>query len=163
MKHLARILIAFAMVSGALLPAPSASAKSTRIDFTGIEWCDPDTFVVTREWMSGPNNYHSRGLSQTCYETATIPQMTGTVYLYNFRINAFDNFSQAQVSGEFRFVSVEGGEFLGTATSPRSFVTFMAIGHGVGIYQGLELHWFLDESGEQTVFWGYILDPGNGN
>ncbi len=162
MKHLARILIAFAIVSVALLPASSASAKATRIEFTGTELCDPN-WVVVRDWMSGSDNEHMRGISTTCVETATIPQMTGTVYIYDFRLNAFDNFSAYGLSGKFRFVSTEGGEFVGTTTSPRNFVYHMAVGHGVGKYEGLELHWFVYESGEQTVFSGYILDLGHGN
>ena len=162
MKHLARILIAFAVVSCALLPASGASAKATRIPFTGTEWCDEDTVGLVRDWVSGPN-YHARGLSQTCYETATIPEMTGTLYVYDVLFNEFGNSGEGGVTGKLRFVSDEGGEFLGSWTWGRDDVGPTAVGHGVGKYQGLELHWFLDESGVPTIFSGYILDPGSGH
>ncbi len=163
MKYLARILIAFAIVSCVLLPAPSVSANPNRTDFTGTELCEDSTYNFVREWMSGPNNYHARGVSQTCYETASIPEMTGTLYLYDFRLNAFDNFSTYGLSGKFRLVSAEGGEWVGTTESPRSSSIVTVVGHGVGKYQGLELHWFLDHSVQPVVFSGYILDPGTGN
>jgi hypothetical protein len=162
MKHAARILMALVVVACTLLPAASASAKATRIPFTGTEWCDEGTYTFVREWLSGPN-YHIRGLSGICYETANIPQMTGTAYLYDVRANEFGNSGEGGVSGKLRFVSDEGGEFLGTWTWGRDDFGPTAVGHGVGKYQGLELHWFLDESGMPTVFSGYILDPGGGH
>jgi hypothetical protein len=157
MKHTVRILIGLCLVLSVLLPLTIASAKPTRIDFTGSEWCDPNTFVFTREWWDG-DNYHARGISQTCYDTATIPQMTGMDYLYDSRLDAFDNFAQMKMSGKLNFVSDEGGEWVATWKLPLDSETITVIGHGKGKYKGLELHWFLKLDGS---FQGYILDRGN--
>ena len=79
-----------------LLAAPiPAHARNTQITFTGSEWCDPDTLIFGRAWMSGPN-FHADGITQVCYDTASIPQLTGIDYLFDARINLVGDGLRAQ-------------------------------------------------------------------
>jgi hypothetical protein len=69
--------------------------------------------------------------------------MTRTDYLYDSRLDAFENFAQMKMSGKLRLVSDEGGEWIATWKLSLGSDTITVIGHGKGIYEGLELHWFL--------------------
>ena len=157
MKTIFRFLIVFMLVAGVFLPMRIASAKETRIDFRGKEWCDPSTLVISREWWSG-SDYHARGVSQTCYDFATIRQMTGKGYLFNARMDAFDNFTTWKMSGRSRMVTIEGGEWLSTWILPRGSdtITLIAVGHGK--YNGMTMYMFL--SFVDSTFYGYIIGPG---
>ena len=83
--------------------------------------------------------------------------MTGTDYLYDAQLDAFDNFAQMQMSGKLRFASDEAGEWLAIWIWPRGSDTISVLGFGKGKYDGLALHWFLKEDGS---FWGNITDRG---
>ena len=157
MKTVFRLLIVLMLVAGVFLPMSIARAKETRIDFSGREWCDPSTLVIGREYWNG-NDYHARGISQICYDFATIPQMTGTGHLFNSRMDAFDNFTTMKMSGHSRMVTIEGGEWLSTWILPRGSdtITLVAVGHGK--YNGLTLHMFL--SFLDNSFYGYITGLG---
>ncbi len=157
MKQIMRISIILALVITVLLPMANASSITNRIDFTGSEWCDPDTLTVIREWMAGPN-YQARGLAQVCHDTADIPQMIGTDYLSDGRISFVGSDGNFILSGKLRMVTREGGVWVGSWTLPPNLDTVQVIGHGEGIYEGLQLHWFLSLDGP---FNGYILAPGD--
>jgi hypothetical protein len=157
MKSVLRILIVLMLIVGVLMLVTIASAKTARIDFTGSEWCDPDTFTLIREWMAGPN-YQAKGLTEICYDTADIPQMTGTDYLYDGRISFVGNSDNFILSGKLRMETDEGGVWMGSWTLPANSNTIKVVGHGEGIYEGLQLHWFLDLDGP---FYGYIIDQGH--
>jgi len=133
-----------------------ASAKTTRIYFTGSEWCDSDTFIFTRVWESGPN-LHLDGITQTCYDTASIPQLTGTDYLFDARINFVGDGPNFILSGKLRMESAEGGVWVGSWVLPANTTIIQVIAHGEGIYEGQQLHWFLDEA--DGSFNGYIVVP----
>ena len=152
-----RILIVILLAATILLPAAQASARTTRIEFTGSEWCDPDTLTVAREWMAGPN-YQARGLTQVCYDTADIPQMTGTDYLSDGNVKFIGSGGNLILSGKLRMETGEGGVWVGSWTLPANSTTIQVIGHGEGKYEGMKLHWFLSLDGP---FYGYILSPGN--
>jgi len=157
MKHLARNLTIFILVIGMLLPLTVASAKTIRTDFTGFEWCDPDTLTVIREWIAGPN-YQARGLIQVCHDTADIQQMTGTDYLSDARVIIVETTGAFILTGKLRMETDEGGVWVGSWTLPANSDTVQVIGHGEGLYEGLQLHWFLRLDGP---FYGYITDPGS--
>jgi hypothetical protein len=157
MKHIMHILFVLTLVFSLLFPMTIASANPNRIDFSGSEWCDPSTLNVIREWMAGPN-YQARGLTQVCYDTADIPQMTGTDYLSDGRVIFVGNTGDLVLTGKLRMVTNEGGVWVGSWRLPANSDTVQVIGHGEGIYEGLQLHWFLNLDGP---FEGYIVDPGN--
>jgi hypothetical protein len=148
-----RILIVFLMAAAILLPTAPANAKTTRINFTGSEWCDESTLTLIREWMAGPN-YQARGLSQICFDTADIPQMTGTDYLYDGQLKIVGKGAKNFIiSGKLRMETAEGGIWLGSWVLPANSTTIQVIGHGEGLYEGRHLHWFLSLEGP---FEGYI-------
>jgi hypothetical protein len=157
MKTSLRILIIAMLLIGILLPAALASAKSSRIDFTGNEWCDPNTLTVIREWIAG-SNYQARGLTQVCYDTADIPQMSGTDYLSDGRISFVGINGNFILSGKLRMETREGGVWVGSWTLLSNSNTVQVIGHGEGIYEGLQLYWFLSLDGP---FSGYIAGLDN--
>lgn len=149
------ILIIFLLVGIILMPAANVNAGATRIEFTGTEWCDPDTLTAERVWTAGPN-LHARSWTQTCYETADIPYMNGTTYLYDGLANVGSHYI---INVKFRMVTVVEGVWVGNCELPANTNTINCVGHGEGIYEGLELHWFAHpNSGEPTPFTGYIID-----
>jgi hypothetical protein len=135
-----------------------AHAEHSRIYFTGSELCDPDTFFFARAWVSGPN-LHLDGITQTCYDIATIPQLTGTDYLFDARINLVGGEPNFNLSGKLRMVSDEGGVWNGSWTLPANTAIIKVIAQGEGKYEGQQLHWFLNE--EDGSFSGYIDTTGN--
>jgi len=151
-----RILFIIVLVAAILATTGAASAKTMRIDFTGSEWCDPDTFLFARVWESGPN-LHIDGITQTCYDTASIPQLTGTNNLFDARINLVGGGPNFNLSGKLRMESAEGGVWVGSWVWPANAATIQVIAHGEGLYEGQQLHWFLVDGGP---FWGYIVIPG---
>jgi hypothetical protein len=154
MKSVLRILIVLTLVIGVLSPMTIAKAKTTRIDFTGSESCVPGTLTLIREWMAGPN-YLARGLTEVCLDTADIPQMTGTDYLYDGQVRFVGNTGNFILSGKLRMETDEGGVWLGSWVLPANSTTIQVIGHGEGLYEGLHLHWFLSLDGP---FNGYITE-----
>lgn len=140
------------------LAVPMAGyAKSSRIYFTGSEWCDPDTFNFARIWESGPN-LHIDQVTQTCLDTASIPQLTGTDYLFDARINLVGGGPNFILSGKLRMESDDGGVWVGSWVLPANTTTIKVIAHGEGLYEGQKLHWFLDEV--DGSFSGYIDKAG---
>jgi hypothetical protein len=152
-----KLFLVLTVIAALLLATMPASAETTRIDFTGFDSCDPDTLIFTRAWEAGPN-LHIAGITQTCHDTASIPQLTGTTYLFDSRINLVGGESNFIIFGKFRTESDEGGVWVGSWVLPANTSTIQVVGHGEGLYEGQQLHWFLDVSGP---FWGYILTPGN--
>jgi len=151
-----RIFIILLLLIGAMaIPVTIVSARATRIDFTGSEWCDPATLNAERLWWPGPN-LQVRGWTQTCYETANIPQMNGTTYLYDGLAVIGNNYV---VNVNFRMETTGGGVWTGVCQLPANTDVIKCIGHGEGVYEGLELHWFPGPNmGTPTPFTGYILD-----
>jgi hypothetical protein len=153
-KHILSVLI---LVVALLATTSVVSAKATRIYFTGSEWCDPNTLIIGKEWPAGPN-YQIRQITQTCYDTASITQLTGTDYLYDARINLVGGGPNFILSGKLQMVSDEGGVWNGSWTLPANTTIIKVIAHGEGKYKGQQLHWFLDLAGP---FSGYIEETGN--
>ena len=153
-----KVLTSLAVMSILLtlaMPVP-ASAANMRIDFTGTETgCDP--LISSREWPSGPN-YHIHVESQTCFEAATIAQFTGTNYPYDGVINLVGRGSVLTITGKFRMETDEGGIWVGNFTWPANTNILIGIGHGQGIYKGLNVHLFVDET--TGMFSGYIDTSG---
>ncbi len=148
------LVLALGVVGTITMPATNVSAKAARIAFTGTEMCSPDTMTAMRLWMAGPN-LQVRGWTETCNDTADIPQMTGTVYLYDGLAIIGRNYI---INVKFRMETTEGGVWVGTALLAADSNIINCVGHGEGIYEGLELHWFLDNSnGDPKPFYGYIM------
>lgn len=135
-----------------------AHAENPRIYFTGSEVCNPYTFLFARIWESGPN-LHIDQITQTCYDTASIPQLTGTDYLLDARMNLVGGAPNFILSGKLHMVSDEGGAWNGSWTLPANTTIIKVIAQGEGKYDGQQLHWFLDEVG--GTFSGYIEEIGN--
>lgn len=149
MKSKRYTLLAILLVLILLASAAPVSAKTTRVEFTGNEACDDP--LILKEWMSGPN-YHANGITSTCYDTASIPELTGTDYLTDGRMKFVGpNFI---LVGTLRMESAEGGVWKGSWVLPANSTTIQVTGHGEGKYEGMELHWFLSLDGP---FWGYIV------
>ncbi len=149
--------IAFVIVLASLLLATAgvASAQTARIDFSGSEWC-PDTFLFGSIRFPGPN-LQIRDITQVCYDTASIPQLTGTDYLSDSNLHAVGKGGNFILTGKLRMESVEGGAWVGTWVWATNMDTIQVVAHGEGKYEGMQLHWFLTEEGP---FWGYILVTG---
>lgn len=158
MKDKKYVLLAFMLITAILLTTTVANAEGTRNYFTGSEWCDPDTFIFARVWESGPNA-HLDGITQTCHDTANIPQLMGTDYLFDARINLVGGGPNFILSGKLLMQSDEGGVWVGSWVLPANTTTIQVIAHGEGLYEGQQLHWFLDE--ENGSFSGYIKGTGN--
>ncbi len=62
------------------------------------------------------------------------------------------------LSGKLRMESAEGGAWVGSWVMPANTTTIQVIAHGEGLYEGQQLHWFLDDAGP---FNGYIEETGN--
>jgi len=155
------ILLIVVLLASILLTTTVASAKGTRIYFTGSEWCDQGTFTFARIWESGPN-LHLDQITQTCYDTASIPQLTGTDYLFDARMNLVGGGPKFILSGKLRMESAEGGVWVGSWVLPANTTTIKVIAHGEGLYEGQQLHWFLEETGNGSgPFSGYIEVTGN--
>ena len=151
-----RILFVIVLVAVMYATTGIASAKTSRTDFTGSEWC-PDTITFIRAIEAGPN-LHLAGISQTCYDTASIPQLTGTDYLSDSMLHLVGNGSNFIITGKLRMESEEGGIWVGSWVLPANTDTIQVIANGQGLYEGQELHWFLNLAGP---FYGYILNTGN--
>ena len=97
-----------------------------------------------------------RGWTQTCHEAADILQMTGTTYLYDGLASVGNNYI---VNIKFRMDTDEGGVWAGNCVLAANTLIIKCVGHGEGIYEGLELHWFpAPNFGNTTSFTGTILD-----
>ena len=152
MKSKKCILLAVLSVLILLLSATTVSAKTTRVEFTGYEVCDPP--LILKEWVAG-FTWHANGITSTCYDTASIPELTGTDYLTGFTAQMVGkNFI---MFGKLRMESDEGGVWIGSWVFPAHSPTIQVIAHGEGMYEGMELHWFISLDGP---FWGYIIDTG---
>ena len=156
MKTVLGILIGLTLVLGVLLPVSSAGAKPARIEFTGSESCTGDLKFI-RQWITGPN-FQARGLTETCLDTADIPEMTGIDYLYDGKVSIVGENGNFILSGKLRMESNEGGAWVGSWVLPANSDTIQVIGHGEGIYEGYQLHWFLSLDGP---FYGYIIEKGD--
>jgi hypothetical protein len=149
------VLIIFLLVSSLLLPVNAANAQAERTEFTGWEVCDAETLSAMRLWMAGPN-FQVRGWSETAYETASIAQMTGTTYIYDGLAIIGKNYI---VNAKFRMETDEGGVWVGVSRKAADSPTITSIGHGEGIYEGLEFRLYQNmctEGGQP--FHGYIID-----
>jgi hypothetical protein len=153
------IFAANAMLFALAIPVV-VHAENSRIYFTGSEWCDSNTFIFARIWESGPN-LHLDQITQTCYDTASIPRLTGTDYLFDARMNLVGGGPNFILSGKLRMVSDEGGVWVGSWVLPANTTTIQIIAHGEGLYEGQQLHWFLEETGNGSgPFSGYIEETG---
>ncbi len=149
-----RILFVIVLLAAILLTATTASAKTTRIDFTGSETCSPDV-NFERVKLAGPN-LQIKHITSVCYDTASIPQLTGTDYLTDGDMHyAGPNWI---LVGNLRMESDEGGVWVGSWVLPANADTIQVVAHGEGLYEGMELHWYLSLDGP---FSGYISVPGN--
>ncbi len=156
MKTIMRILLAVAL-SPLLLSVPAAQAQgATRISFTNHEVCDPGTFVWERAWLAGQVD-QIRGITQTCYETASIPQMTGVAYLLDARLISVDDKPTFVLGGKIRIEAQDNCVWVGGWTWPAKSRNVQVVAHGDGTCQGMELHWSEDASGAGG---GYILVTG---
>ncbi len=143
-------LAAIAILIAVVLPNP-AYAQATRIDFTGFERC-PKPPLWLRAWEAGPN-FLMTGMTSTCYDRADIPQLTGTDYLLGSTMKYVGTGPNWILTGKLRMESKEGGVWEGSWVLPANATTIQVIAHGEGLYEGLQLHWFLTLDGP---FWGYI-------
>jgi hypothetical protein len=148
----------FVIVLAALLVATTgaARARATRIEFTGMTACDPDSVTLIREWPAGPN-YQGRGFTQICYDDiASTPQMLGIEYI-SFKVQQVGpNFI---LSGTDRMETYEGGVWVGSWVLPAHSDTLRIIMRGEGKYPGQQLRMF--ENVITNEFWGYIEDTGD--
>jgi len=151
-----RILFFIIVVITILATTGVASAKTTRIDFTGSEWCDPDTLIFGNVRLAGPN-VQIKPFTEVCYDTASIPQLTGTDYLTDGNVHFVGNGQNFILSGKLQMQSDEGGVWVGSWVLPENTSTIKVVAHGEGLYDGMVLYWFLSLDGP---FWGYILNPG---
>jgi hypothetical protein len=160
MKTKFYIFLVLLLAVGFILPVKPVSARTTRIEFKGSEWCDPSTMSAIKAWLAGPN-LQVRGFSQVCSDTADIPQMTGTTYLYDGKVSFVGEVENFVINGKLRTETDEGGVWVASWQLGANSNIVQIIGHGEGIYEGLQLHWFVVESDEDSSpFEGYILDPG---
>jgi hypothetical protein len=163
MKRMKSILLALLLVASLLASTGVASAKTHRINFSGSEWCDPATVNIGSVRQLGPNLQVIKLISQTCYDTASVPQLTGTDYLKDAKLYVL-NGNLFKMNGNLRMESSEGGAWEGHWVMPANSTTIQVTAHGKGLYKGMELHWFLslesDATGNNT-FWGYIENPHN--
>jgi hypothetical protein len=148
-----RIILVIIMVASLLVAPGVARAGTTRVEVTGSEWCDMDTFIFDRIWESGLN-LHIDGITQTCYDTASIPQLTGIDYLYDAQLKYVGNGPNFNLSGKLRMESAEGGTWEGSWVLPANTTIIQVVAHGEGLYEGQHLYWFLDEA--DGSFSGYI-------
>jgi hypothetical protein len=156
MKTRMFMIVALIAALFALAAPVRAHAENTRIYFTGSEWCDPNSLIFGRAWMSGPN-FHANGITQVCYDTASIPQLIGTAYLFDGRI-VVNGLELYPISGKYRMESNEGGVWTGSWILPANSNIIRLTAHGEGKYEGLQLHLFEDDSAGS--FWGYIDTGG---
>ncbi len=152
-----RIMLVIIILASLLVAPGMARAETTRIEFTGFEWCDMNTFIFDRIWESGPN-FHIAGITQTCYDTASLPQLTGIDYLYDAQLKDVGDGPNFILSGNLRMESEEGGTWVGSWVLPANTTIIQVIAHGEGLYDGQHLHWFLDEA--DGSFSGYINISG---
>ncbi len=156
MKSKKYILLIVILLAAILLTTTTASAKTTRIDFTGSEWCDPDTLMIDKIQPAGPN-LHIKHITSVCYDTASIPQLTGIDHLTDGDVHfAGPNWI---LVGNLRMESNEGGVWVGSWVLPANSTTIQVVAHGEGMYEGMELHWFLDAECDVCSFSGYIIMP----
>lgn len=155
MKGKNYVLLIIALLALILFMSNKASAKTTRIDFTGSERCDPDTLMFDKLQLAGPNLQIKR-ITQICYDTASIPHLTGADYLTDGDMHLVG--SNFVLVGNLRMESEEGGVWMGSWVLPANTTTIQVIAHGEGLYEGMILHWYLSLDGP---FWGYILTPGS--
>jgi hypothetical protein len=136
MKKMLRVLTFVVLIALVLMPYGAVSAKSTHITFTGSERCDPSTIKIKKEWTDA-KGYHARGMTETCYDTADTPMMTGTDYLDLASVDIIDG--QAKISGKIRIVTEEGGTWLANCKLRLGSDTIKCEGTGRGLYKGLSL------------------------
>jgi hypothetical protein len=152
MKTLLRFVMVLTLATVILLPATRVSANATRIEFTVSETCDNDLTNV-REWSAGPN-FHATGITQTCHDLGSIPQVTGTVYLTDGNMHYVGN--NAIMTGLARFETDEGGVWVGRWTF--SAGVFILVAHGAEMYEGQQYFGFHNLNSGLNK--GYILMPG---
>ena len=150
-----RILIILLLGVVIVIPTTIVNARATRIDFVGTELCDPATLYAESLWWAGPN-LQVRGWTQTCYESADTSEMEGVTYLYDGLAVIGNNYV---VNVNFLMITNEGGVWRGVCQLGANTDIIKCVGHGEGIYEGLELHSFPSpNNGEPTQFTGYVLD-----
>jgi hypothetical protein len=155
MKTTLRVLLVLVLTFIVLLPTKIASAKETRIEFTGYEECTGDTLIIPVEWYPG-RNWQARGATETCVDTADTPMMIGEDHLYDMAAHSVGvgNFI---LNGKLRMETYEGGIWVGSWELIPSTYIIKVIAHGEGVYEGMQLHWFLSLEGP---FHGYISFNG---
>ena len=155
MKATFRVLMVLVLAFVVLLPTTLASAKETRVEFTGYEICTHEDLVFSREWYPGHNVQDKDG-SETCSDIADTPMMTGTDYVFDMsgRWVGDRNF---MINGKIRMETDEGGVWVGSWEMPAHATTIKIIAHGEGLYEGMQLHWFITITDDIVFpFSGYI-------
>jgi hypothetical protein len=150
MKRILFVVVLAAMIVGTT--GSASAAPTTRTYFTGTAACDPLSVTVVREWMAGPN-YQGRGFAQTCYDTASIPELNGIEYI-NFHVVGRNGI----LSGKDRMETNEGGVWVGSWVWPANTWILRIVMQGEGKYAGQQLRMF--ENAEDGSFWGYIEATG---
>jgi len=146
----------------ALLFTGIAAAKTTRTDFSGVEYQiggeDP-----LKYWEAGTTS-HLRGLVGVYAEVSTDQRVSGTnTTVANINFHPGPAGMEAQFWGTYRLENENGywsGTFQGSIAADGSTM-YRAHGNGGGSYQGLMVHIEAHSpEGGPTTFTGYIQDPG---
>jgi hypothetical protein len=156
MKTPFRVLLVLVLSFVVLLPTKIASAKETRIEFTGYEECSGDTLIIPVEWYPG-RNWQARDAIETCSDTADTQMMTGEDHLYDMAAHSV-GVANFILNGKLRMETDEGGVWVGSWKLTPSDYIIKVVAHGEGIYEGMLLHWFLSLDGP---FYGYISYNGD--
>ena len=153
-----KIFLALVLVLALLPPFVStASAEQERVDFTFTEFCDPDTIQIEREIMNGQGNWLAKGFTQTCYDTGTIAEWTGTLSI-DLNMNLTGNHEYVFFVGKSQLVSEEGGIWNLSCLYPIPSDNVQCVGKGEGLYEGklIFIKVYPGYGGS-----GYIVNNGN--
>jgi hypothetical protein len=169
MKTPFRILMVLVLSCGILLPTTMASAKETRIEFTGYEVCTGELDIL-KEWYPGWN-YQARGATETCIIPAegNIAMLAGIDNISDMAgifVGNWNNHFNVVLHGKLRLETYEGGVWVGSWEMTSSDFMIKIIAHGEGLYEGMQLHlyedWLAEWNGEpSSPFYGYISYYGD--
>jgi hypothetical protein len=160
MKTRLHIILILVLAGCLILPAIPVSAATVRQDFTGTFICNSMSFEKIKP--AGPITQF-RGWSDVC-EIQAAPSSSlidGTVNLSDGVLVLFKDGLSWKFSAKFRIETSVGsweGSLQGKGSLVENVVAYQAIAHGVGSYEGLQLHMFVDPYHQEME--GYILDPG---
>lgn len=146
-------LLAVLMVAVLLTPAASVGAKNEKTYFTvDNEFCEsgiPERFLFV-----GQGNYIAFNMPTTCWETGSIPEVTGVTYVELTNYHALANGIWMFV-GTGRMVTDDGGVWNMNCVYQWPSPDAQCHGNGEGIYDGMQI--FM--TGVPGYLWnGYIVD-----